>query len=415
MATKITAPEGQRFACKDCPARCCRLPARVRLTGEEAARYLAEPWVRERATEEGLGIIEGGALPVREIDGGPACVFLDDDMRCAMQKRFGHDYLPRTCQAFPFAFTRDEEGVIVAQLSKLCPSIRDDYGEPVAPQLRTKLQQAGGAARMAAEMEMLGGTSLAQAHYLRVVRRWEAALVEKEPAATTLARLYDMTLAFEGALPVDRITDAAVDDALGRAFAIDPEPLAPRPSPSIHARMLFASLLGHLCHPARVKLAHRIGDARGARGTGWRILANKVRWMMGWGSVDMAFIARPVRLGRVKAVQRFLAESKGALVTGYLRLVLQRRQVFAQPRHLLAVLIDLAIATTLASRFARCRAAAEERTRVTADDVREGIGVAELLVLGHVDPAAQGPSMTNLRRMLLTSRDALRGVLATEA
>ena len=34
-------------------------------------------------------------------------MFLDDDMLCSMQKRFGHEYLPRTCQAFPFAFTRE--------------------------------------------------------------------------------------------------------------------------------------------------------------------------------------------------------------------------------------------------------------------------------------------------------------------
>lgn len=391
------------------------MPARVRITSEEAARYLAEPWVRERATEEGLRIIAGGALPMLEKDRGPACVFLDDDMRCGMQKRFGHDYLPRTCQAFPFAFTRNEEGVIVAQLSKLCPSIRDDYGRPVEAQLRTKLQQAGAAARMSAEMETLRGASLSQTRYLRVARRWEAALVEAESPATTLAHLYDITLAFESALRGDGVTDAAVDEALDRACEIEPEPLAPRKSPSLHARMLFASLLGHLCYPERVKLSHRLGDGPGARFSGWRILANKIRWMIGHGTVDMAFIDRPVHLGRVNAVSRFLSESEGALVTDYLRLVLSRRQLFAQPRHILAVLIDLALATTIASRFARCRAAAAERTRVTADDVREGIGVAELLVVSHVDPSDRGPSMKNLVRLLMTSRDALRGVLATEA
>jgi lysine-N-methylase len=415
MATKIIAPAGQRFECRDCPARCCRMPARVRITREEAARYLAETWVRERATEEGLRIIEGGALPMRERDRGPACVFLDEDMLCSLQKRFGHDYLPRTCQIFPFAFMRNEEGVIVAQLSKLCPSIRDDYGQPVEGQLHRKLQQAGGAGRMAAELVTLGGASLSQTRYLRVVRRWEAAFVETESPATTIAQLYDFTLAFESALGVDHVTDAAVDAALGQAGAIDPDPLAPRRRPSLHARMLFASLLGHLCHPARVKLAHRIGDVPGARLWGWRILANKIRWMIGWGTVDMAFVAKPVPLGRVDGVSRFLSESEGALVTDYLRLILQRRQIFAQPRHLLAVLIDFALATTLASRFARCRAAAEGRTRVSADDVREGIGVAELLVVSHVDPSAQGPSMRNLVHVLMASRDALRGVLATEA
>jgi lysine-N-methylase len=82
---------------------------------------------------------------------------------------------------------------------------------------------------------------------------------------------------------------------------------------------------------------------------------------------------------------------------------------------LLDVLLDLALATTIISRFARCRAAAEDRTRVTADDVREGIGVAELVLVSHVHPSAHGPVMMNLRGLLITNRAWLRGVLASEA
>ena len=73
-------------------------------------------------------------------------------MLCSMQKRFGNDYLPRTCQAFPFAFTRDERGVIIAQLSQLCPSMRDNYRRPVEKQLHTKLLQEGTTAQMSTEM-----------------------------------------------------------------------------------------------------------------------------------------------------------------------------------------------------------------------------------------------------------------------
>lgn len=318
MAPKISAPPNQRFECRDCPARCCRLPASIRISAEEARRYLAEPWVRERVGAEGVRIIEGGGLPVREEDRGPRCVFLDDDLLCSMQKRFGHDYIPRTCQAFPFAFARDERGVIVAQLSQLCPSIRDNYGRPIERQLRAKLLQKGTTERMSTEMYTLSGIVLSQTQYLRVARRWEEELASAGSPATTLARLYDLTLAFEGALPAgpERVTDAAVDEALGRADGHGPAPLAPRKSPSLHARVLFAYLLGHLCYPSRIKLAHRIGDAPGARLSGWRSLGNKIAWMLGRGTVDMQFIPRPFNLRRVKAVDRFLSESEGGAREG---------------------------------------------------------------------------------------------------
>nr|AYM54392.1 hypothetical protein [Phaselicystis flava] len=417
MAVKITAPPNQRFECRDCPARCCRLPANIRISAEEARRYLADPWVRDRVGPEGLQIIEAGGLPVREQDRGPQCVFLDDDLLCGMQKRFGHDFLPRTCQSFPFAFTRNEEGAIVAQLSQLCPSIRDDYGRPIAPQLPIKLRQKGVIAPMSPEMVTLSGATLSQTQYLRVVRRWEEALASTESPAITLARLYDLTLAFESALPAgaEPVTDAAVDEALVRAAEHAPAPLVPRQSPSFHARLLFAHLLGYLCYPSRLKLAHRIGPAPAARSAGWRSLAVKIAWMLGWGTVDLLFVPKPFNLRRVRSVDHFLSADEGGLVREYLRLVLQRRQLFARPRPLLAVVLDLALATTIIAHFARCRAAADGRPRVTPDDVREGISVAELVLVSHVDLAARSPTLQMLCQLLLAKRERFRALLATEA
>jgi lysine-N-methylase len=414
MASKFSFPQNQRFECRDCPAKCCRLPARIRITGEEAERYLADPWVRERAGDEGVRIIQGGGLPIHEKDRGPQCVFLDDDNLCSMQKRFGHDYIPRTCQAFPFAFTRDHSDVIVAQLSQLCPSSRDNYGHPVAKQLPIKLRQKGVTEQISMEMATLGGAILSPAQYLRAARRWEEELGAAVSPAITLARLYDFTSAFEAALPagLERASDAAVDEALGRAGEPTTAPPAPRKSPSFYARVLFACVLGYLCYPSRVKLAHRIGKA--SRLSGWRSLANKIAWMIDWGTVDMQYIPRPFRLRRVNAVDPFLSESDAGPVREYLRLVLQRRQIFCEPRHLLAVVVDLALATAIISRFARCRAAADNRTRVTPEDVREGISVAELVLVSHVDVSARGPLLRALCRLLLTSRAGFLGVLASE-
>ncbi|MDC0679957.1 YkgJ family cysteine cluster protein [Sorangium atrum] len=393
------------------------MPWNIRFGGDEARRYLAEPWVRERVGEEGALVIGRGVLPVRERDRQLQCVFLDDDMLCSMQKRFGHEYIPKSCQAFPFGFVRDEKDVVVAQLSQLCPSIRDNYGKPVDRQLKAKLQQRGDTERMSTALATLSGVILAQPLYLRAARHWEERLATGASPASTLAELYDWTAAFERALPQGqgRATDASVDAALGQAGKEEPEPLAPRKRPSFYARVLFAYLLGNLCYPSRVRESHRVEEASWTELQALRSFGNKAAWMLGRGTVDMLFVPRPFKLQRVSTVDRFLAGDEGTLVKDYLRLVLQRRHIFSAPRHLLAAVLDLSLATVVISRFARCRAAADGRVKVSPEDVREGISVAELVLLSHAALSEQGTLMKNLRWLLLTKRESFRALLATEA
>ncbi|WP_437599815.1 YkgJ family cysteine cluster protein [Sorangium sp. So ce590] len=417
MATKLSSPPDQKFECRDCPARCCRLPWNIRFSSDEARRYLAEPWVRERAGDEGALVISRGVLPMREKDHRLQCVFLDDDMLCSMQKRFGHEYIPKSCQAFPFGFVRDEKDVVVAQLSQLCPSIRDNYGKPVDRQLKAKLQQRGDTERMSKALATLSGVILPQPQYLRAVKHWEEQLATDASPASTLARLYDWTAAFERALPQGggRAADASVDAALAHASAEAPAPLEPRKKPSFYARVLFAYLLGNLSYPSRVLEAHRVEKASWTELQALRSFGNKVAWMLGRGTVDLLFIPRPFKLQRVRTVDRFLAGDEGTVVKDYLRVVLQRRHIFSAPRHLLAAVLDLSLATVVISRFARCRAAADGRVKVSLEDVREGISVAELTLLSHAALSEQGKLMKNLRWLLLTKREGLRALLATEA
>ncbi|WP_437577428.1 YkgJ family cysteine cluster protein [Sorangium sp. So ce887] len=417
MATKLSSPPNQKFECRDCPARCCRLPWNIRFSSDEARRYLAEPWVRERAGDEGALVISRGVLPMREKDHRLQCVFLDDDMLCSMQKRFGHEYIPKSCQAFPFGFVRDEKDVVVAQLSQLCPSIRDNYGKPVDRQLKAKLQQRGDTERMSKALATLSGVILPQPQYLRAVKHWEDQLATDASPASTLARLYDWTAAFERALPQGggRAADASVDAALAHASAEAPAPLEPRKKPSFYARVLFGYLLGNLCYPSRVREAHRVEKASWTELQALRSFGNKVAWMLGRGTVDLLFIPRPFKLQRVRTVDRFLAGDEGTVVKDYLRVVLQRRHIFSAPRHLLAAVLDLSLATVVISRFARCRAAADGRVKVSLEDVREGISVAELTLLSHAALSEQGKLMKNLRWLLLTKREGFRALLATEA
>ena len=114
-------------------------------------------------------------------------------------------------------------------------------------------------------------------------------------------------------------------------------------------------------------------------------------------------------------MQRFLGQPTGAQVRDYLQMILDRRQLFEKPRYLRDALVDLCLATVLISRFARCRAAADGRDEVVPEDVREAISVCELVLLTHVTLDAEGPTMSNLRSLMIGNRDKLRLLLASEA
>lgn len=417
MATKFSAPPDQLFECRDCPARCCRVPWNIRFSAEETERFIAEPWIKERAGDEGMRVLARGVLPMREHDRRLQCVFLDEDLLCGLQKQFGHSYIPRSCQAFPFGFVRSEKGVALAQLSQLCPSIRDNYGQPVHKQLRAKLDQKGGMERMTTAMSTTGRVILSQPQYLRVADSWAEELAGDRTPAQVLAAVYDRMAVFDSAIPTDveRATDALVMAALRKAKEHAPEPLVASPVPSFQARALYSYLLGNLCYPSRVRQAHRVGSAPWGTFQALRSLGNKLAWIRGRGTVDMLFAPRPLRLQEVRHVEPFLARPEGALVRDYLRVVLERRQVFSQPRYLLAVVIDLCLATVLISRFARCLAVANDRRAVTPEDVREGISVAELVLLSHVTLSEEGKTMKNLRMQLLSDRTKFRQLLASEA
>ena len=415
MATKFSAPKDQRFECRDCPARCCRLPWAIKFSQDEVDRYLAEPWVQTRAGVDGLNVIAGGTLPMREHERRLQCLFLDEDQLCGMQKQFGHSYIPRACQAFPFGFIKNEKGEILAQLSQLCPSIRENYGKPVDKQLKIKLKQKGDVERMTTAMSSLGRVLLGQNQYLEVARAWTTELRKELSPADILAHLYDRMMTFDRALPEgsERVENKAVERALAQARDTLPDPLEPTPRASFHARALYSYLLGNLCYPARVRQSHRVGGGGALHGV--RSLLNKWAWLRERGTVDMLFVKNRFRLQRVRSVKRFLDQPTGALVRQYLLLTVQRRQLFATPRYIHDPIIDMCLATALISRFARCMAAADERDTVTDADVREAISVAELVLVSHVTLAEEGKTMSNLRVLMLSSRDKLRALLASEA
>lgn len=411
----IVFDEKQHFACRDCPARCCTSSWGIPVSAEEFERIAGDDEARVRMGERGLAILRAGVLPMREKNEHLACVFLDEDMLCSLHRRHGHEFIPASCQAYPFGFSENEKKQPVALMSRYCPSIRDDYGEPVAQVVREKLQQVGGTHPMAERMGLRSGRALPRVQYVQIVRKWVELLQRSENLPATLAQLYDFTEAVDAALPKRKeLNDKEFLRALARGDEVSAPQLAAR-NLGFNGKVLLSHLLGGICYPTRVMLAHRL-----TRVTFWekvRSWGNRLSFLFGWGRVKPLFVERPVPVRRIGMVHPFLTAQQSAefsrRVRDYLVEVLERRQGMSKKTYLHRVLVDLALMTSLISRYARAHAAAEGRTQVTELGVKEGIGIAELL-FSHQGDAGQGVVLQQLRLKLLMNPDDYRRLLAAE-
>lgn len=411
----IIFDEKQHYACRDCPARCCTSSWGIPVSSEEFERISGDDEARERMGERGLAILRAGVLPMREQNEQLACVFLDEDLLCSLHRRHGHEFIPAACQAYPFGFSENEKKQPVALMSRYCPSIRDDYGEPVAQVVREKLQQAGGAHPMAERMGLRSGRALPRAQYVQIVRKWIELLKRSDNLPRTLALLYDFTEAVDAALPKKKeLSDREFGEALAKGDSVSEPALLARKL-GFNGRVLLSHLLGGICYPSRVMLAHRLAPV-----TFWekvRSWGNRISFLFEWGRVKLLFVERPVPVRRIGSVRPFLtgqqSQEFSARVRGFLVEVLERRQGMTKKTYLHRILVDLALMTSLISRYARAHAAAEGADQVSELGVKEGIGIAELL-FSHQGDAGQSVVLHQLRLKLLTNPEDYRGLLAAE-
>jgi lysine-N-methylase len=169
--------------------------------------------------------------------------------------------------------------------------------------------------------------------------------------------------------------------------------------------MLVAHLLGGICYPSRVMLAHRITPIRFAEKVASWI--NRLSWLFNWGRVKLLFVERRVQVKRVREIPPFLGSEVGRLVSDYLLEVLERRQGMTKQTYRSRVVM-----TALISRYARA-AASTDGGRVEEKHVKEGIGIAELL-FSHQGDSGQSLVLHQLRLFLMANREDYRRLLAAE-
>jgi lysine-N-methylase len=403
----IVYPEKQKFECRDCPARCCRSGWAIPVSPETAHFILQDEELKRRLIGRGPAILASGTLPMVERERLLQCVFLDDDLLCAVQKKHGHAAIPDACQAFPFGFMNDEEQRPVAQLSRYCPSIRDNYGKPVGDAVQVKLKQAGGSKPLAPRMGLKSGRTLPKEQYLQVAEVWRELL--RDNPADAVMRAYEVTDRFDEELKPAAPSNEQVREALAAARAQKSAPLSRRKA-GFSARLLFAHLFGSLTYP--VRLLTDFAVRKPTLALRLRTGFIKLRWLLGLGRADLLHVPGSVPLGAIERVARFLDTPLAEPINAYLRELLDRRQPFARQTYLVRALVDLGFAVALISRYARARAAAAGLSQVREADVAEGIGIAEL-TLSH--DAEQGMVMLQLRHQLMSDPNAFRKLLASEA
>jgi lysine-N-methylase len=260
-------------------------------------------------------------------------------------------------------------------------------------------------------MGLRSGRVLPRVQYIRVIERWKQVLSEVPSVANGLAQIFDFTDALDGALPTTkRPNDQELSAALTKAEAFPTEALVPG-GLKFGGKMLVAHLLGGICYPSRVMLAHRMTPIRFWEKV--RSWMNRLSWLFSFGTVKLLFVDLPVRVSRVRMVRPFLAGPQGRLVSEYLSELVDRRQGMSKQTYLHRVIVDMALMAALISRYARAAASAEGLSEVEARHVREGIGVAELL-FSHQGDSGQSAVLQQLRLTLMSNRDDFRRLLAAE-
>lgn len=409
----VPTPHGehQKYACRSCPARCCKTWG-IQLLPEEAERIARDPQAVARLTAEAPRILAGGQLPMRERAGELSCVFLDEDDLCSLHKRHGHAFLPRACQAYPFGVAQNEDSAEIALLSRYCPSIAQNYGEPVRQVLAAQRKHLDAPRALSARMGLRSGRTLPLPQYIAVVDAWQRELTSSTHIARSLARLFALTEAVDHALPSARApNDQEFKTLLDAADQATPLPQLAVRRQKWGARILIAHLLGALCRPLRLMQAFNIQPIT----LGQRLAAAwlRVKWLLGRGQVQLLLIEAPISLRALERVPGGLSGPHAPLIAQYLREVLARRQGMHKQTYLHRFVIELGLMALVLSRYARAHALGRGHTTLDEAAVREGIGIAEL-VLTHQGELGQSLVLDQLRLQLLSNPEDFFSLLAAE-
>lgn len=395
------------------------MPWKILVTEAEKKRFEAQEWIQQRLAAHHAvfePVSEGiYRIPALERNRRMECLFLDEDGLCSQVKQHGREFWSRTCKAFPFDFIDKGDGEIQVSLSHHCPSIRDNYGEPVKSQVKGYFTASGSqASTIAATMQLGGQTQLRRVLYLRLVDVWRKRLDAAPSLPQGLLDLYDFTQDLAVVL-MDRTepTNAEFSAALRHVEDnFQSTPLPQRP-PTFLSRLLLSVSLSRLSHPLWT-YAHQA--KRNKLFSAYMAYRNSLRLIRGRGKIDLLLLPREFELRDAHAVSPILTTpALDQRVRQFFDESMQRGNLFLRAKSLNQILLDLTLALTILLRVTRYHAAASGRTEPDLRDLGEGISYAECLALYHVSRQPPPPIVEAIMALLADNRRGIVGLLTAEA
>jgi Fe-S-cluster containining protein len=248
MPLKIADPN-VRFECNSC-TRCCRHELDVMLDEDKVAGLDAVDWGAKYAEMAGQPIyrkVKRGqrqylALTKRDDN---ACVFLDHDGLCRIQKQIGFEAKPRMCRQFPLISRRHEQDERVS-VSFGCPSIQKGNGPLLSEQMgMVEATCQPNHEPVRSQVPLVGDRMLGPELARLLTSRLEQVFDPRQPGQITERFVQVLALVKSATL----LSDEELDQALTRGTLARPEDFpefepfekaAVTPMPS---RMLFAMTL----------------------------------------------------------------------------------------------------------------------------------------------------------------------------
>jgi len=413
---RIETPSIQNWSCHGCTA-CCRGGMMIELSDEEKRRIEKQGWTKADGVDPATMIVaEKGHFRLGHQSDG-ACVFLDAAGRCRIHSRFGEPAKPRACRLYPLTLHPVAKKLVVG-VRFSCPSAADNAGKPLSdqiPALRAlaELVVPEGFAGFPAPA-ILQEAGLDWPDFMRFVSWLDKTLSsEKQPVALKLQRALHWLGAVEKA-EFDQLSGREADEILGvlsqHAAAELPSAAEAPAAPTPMERLLFRTLVFTY---ARRDSIQDLNAGFGYRGG---MLWSMLRMAGASGRVpDLIPGLKPVRFTAIERSFGPLPSSAEATLTRFFRVKIQSlhfcgRAFYGMP--LIEGFQNLALLYPVIIWLARWRAAAEERSSLTDEDIQRGISLAD----HHhgYSPILAAP-WSRRRVRLLAQRDGISKLCGTYA
>ena len=378
---RIETPSIQNWSCHGCTA-CCRGGMMIELSDEEKRRIEGQGWTKADGVDPATMIVtEKGLVRLGHQSDG-ACVFLDAAGRCRIHSRFGEPAKPRACRLYPLTLHPVARKLVVG-LRFSCPSAAANAGKPLANQLPALQELAGlvvpdGFAGFPAPA-ILQQEGLDWPDFMRFVLWLDKTMSpENKPVALKLQRALHWLGAVEKA-EFDQLAGREADEILAvlaqHAAAELPSAAETPTAPTRMERLLFRTLVFTYARRDSIQ------DLNAGAGYRARMLWAMLRMAGASGRApDLIPGLKPVRFAAIEKSFGALPSGAEATLTRFFRVKIQSlhfcgRAFYGFP--LIEGFQNLALLYPVIIWLARWRAAAEQRSSLTDEDIQRAISLAD--------------------------------------